>query len=580
MSTLIRGLGRLFLFLALGATDARLWAQPPLTTIRDTVYRADGRPFNGLVLIEWKTFQASNNANIGAQGTTVKVVNGNLYVRLTSTTQATNAYYLVRYNSDGQFQFSEIWSVPASSAALRLRDIRAILLPGGILTGGGNGGVVVGETGGAVPGFGDSETPMGAINGINPTFVLTTAPSPAASLVLFRNGLLQTAGNDYALSGTTITFNPWAIPQFDDTLSAYYRTPATSGTGTAHSLLSTTHGDTTPAAPTRGGLLVGQGQVPTWSQLPLGPAGRCLTSNGTDTVWGSCLYAGFLPGSVPFTDSSGNLTHNSTTLAYNSLVRKFSIGNNTPRATLNVHDAGSSGITELTVRGGIGQGSVPLQTWVSNAGQSLAFINADGGFNVKRLLANSSSTRPGFSDPGTANDPSPAFLTDGDSWFNSSTRSRKTFESGQSHSVEQVVCSSPGALTTSSAFTELGTCALPAGYLIAGDRLLIEANFLHTGSTSAAEIDVRAGSVTLAGRTIQTGDDVLAMTLSVGFGTNAASFLAQTFSLAPLSTFSQVSFTPGTFGSLQFRARLITLGTDSVRLINFTVRRIPQQSNP
>ena len=133
MSTFVRGLGRLFLILALGATGARLWAQPPLTTIRDTVFRADGKPYNGLVLIEWKTFQASNNANIGAQGYTLNVVNGNLVVRLTPTTTANNAYYLVRYNSDGQFQFSEIWSVPPSSAALRLRDIRATLLPGGIL---------------------------------------------------------------------------------------------------------------------------------------------------------------------------------------------------------------------------------------------------------------------------------------------------------------------------------------------------------------------------------------------------------------------------------------------------------------
>ena len=580
MSTLIRGLGRLLLFLALGATGARLWAQPPLTTIRDTVYRADGRPYNGLILIEWKTFQASNNANIGHQGTTVKVVNGNLYVRLTPTTLAANAYYLVRYNSDGQFQFSEIWSVPSSSASLRLRDIRATLLPGGILTGGGNGGVVVGETGGAVPGFGDSETPMGAINGSNTVFILTAAPSPAASLALFRNGLLVTQGNDYTLDGFTITFNPWAIPQPDDILDAFYRTPG-SGSATGHSLLSTLHGDTTPAAPTRGGLIVGgPGQVPSWTQLPLGQAGRCLTSNGTDVAWGSCVFTGFTPGSVPFTDSNGNVGQSNSALVYNSLLRKFSIGNNTPRATLNVHDATSAGITELTVRGGIGQGAVPLQTWISNAGQSLAFLNADGGMNVKRLITNSTSGRPGFSDVGTANDPLPTILTAGDSWFNTSSSSRKTFEAGQTHATEQIICSSAGDSTTSSVFTGIGSCALPSGYIGTGDRLQIEANFLHSGSTSTAEIDVRAGTFTLAGRVVQTGDDVMTMTISVGLGTDVASFVAQSFSLAPLATFSQVPFTPGTFGPLQFRSRLLTPGTDSVRLVNFTVRRIPQQSNP
>jgi hypothetical protein len=585
MSTLIRGLGRLFLFLALGATGARLWAQqPPLTTIRDTVYRADGTPYNGLALIEWKTFQASNNANIGTQGTTVQIVNGNLYVRLTPTTTANNAYYLVRYNSNGQFQFSEIWSVPASSAALRLRDIRATLLPGGILTGGGSGGAVVGEIsgGGAIPGFGDAEMPAGAINGVNPIFVLSTAPSPAASLALFRNGLLQTAGSDYTLNGPTITFNSWSIPQIDDVLEAYYRTAATGSTSN-HALLGTLHNDTTPGNPTRGGLIVGQGNTPTWTQLPLGQAGRCLTSNGADAVWNACLYTGLAPGSIPFVDSVGNLTQNTSTLVYNNLNRKFSIGNNTPRATLNVHDASSAGTTELTVRAGISQGSVPMQTWISNAGQSLAFVNADGGFNVRRLLTNSSNIRPGFSDAGTANDPTPSFLSDGDLWFNTGSRARKTFESGQTHSMVQVICSSAGSTTTVTSFTELGTCSLPAGLLFTGDRLQIEATYMHTGGSVTAELDVLAGSATLAGRAVSAGDDVYTLNLSVGFGTDMAAWSAQTTGVASGTNVSvgQTAFTSGNaFGPLKLRSRLVTAGADSMRLINYTVRRIPQQSNP
>ncbi len=584
MSTLIRGLGRLVLFLALGAPAVQLWAQPPLTTIRDTVYRADGQPFNGIVLIEWKTFQASNNANIGTQGTTVRVVNGNLFVRLTPTTSAYNAYYLVRYNSDGQFQFSEIWSVPSSSAALRLRDIRATLLPGGILTGGGSGGVVVGETsGGAIPGFGDAEVPAGAINGSNDTFVLANAPSPAASLALFRNGLLQTAGNDYTLSGATITFNAWAIPQLDDTLEAFYRTPATGGNSN-HSLLSTIHSDTTPTSPTRGGLIVGSGAgTPTWTQLPLGQAGRCLTSNGSDAIWSPCLYTGLTPGSVPFVDSNGSLSQNSTTLAYNNLSRRFSIGNNTPRSTLNVYDASANGTTELTVRAGIGQGSVPMQTWISNAGQSLAFVNADGGFNVRRILTNSTSIRPGFSDAGTATDPASGFLADGDTWFNTGTRVRKTFEGGQTHSSVQVVCSNSGSITSTTAFAELGTCTIPSGYLFTGDRLQIEATFMHTGGTSASEIDVLAGSVTLAGRAIPAGDDVYTLNLSIGLGTDMAAWSAQTVGVASGTNMSlgQTAFTSGAaFGPLRLRARILTAGADAMRLINFTVRRLPQQVNP
>ncbi len=590
MSTLIRGVSRIILFLALGATGARLWAQPPLTTIRDTVYRADGRPFNGLLLIQWKTFQASNNANIGTQGTTVQVVNGNLYVRLTPTTTANNAYYLVRYNSDGQFQFSEVWSVPSSSASLRLRDIRATLLPGGILAGGGNGGVVIGETSGGVPGFGDSETPSGAINGTNPTFSLSTPPSPPASLALFRNGLLQLAGNDYTLDGATITFNSWAIPQVDDILDAFYRTPATSGTSNTHTLLSTTHTDTTPTPPARGGLIVGQGTSPTWAQLLLGPTGRCLTSNGVDVAWNPCLYTGFQNGSVPFVDSLNNLTHSPNTLTYQNLNRRFSIGNNTPDATLNVFDSVTNGITRLWVKGGASQGSEPLQKWFSSAGAQVALVNADGGISVKRLLTRSSATSAAVSDSGTPSDPpaTPAFLANGDSWYNNASHARKTYEASQTHGTLQTVCSSAGATTTTAVFSDLGTCAVPSGYLFAGDRLQIEANFLHVGTTSAGEVDILVGQspqavTTLTGRLVPAGDDVFVLTVNLGFGTDFASFLVQAFGAAsgPSYTVSQIPFSPGgTFGPIRFRSRLLNAATDSMRLINFSVRRIPQQSNP
>ena len=582
MSMLYRGLGRMILFLAFGATCARLWAQPPLTTIRDTVYRADGKPFNGLVLIEWKAFQTSNNVNIGTQGTTVRVVNGSLYVRLAPTTSAANAYYLVRYNSDGQFQFSEVWSVPPSSAALRLRDIRGTLLPGGILIGGGAGGVVAGETGTILPNFGDAQTPAGAINGSNTFFVLPASPSPAASLALFRNGLLQTAGNDYTLNGATITFNSNAIPQLGDILEAYYRTECTNAAST-HSLLSTLHGDSTPSSPARGGLIVAQGQPPAWTQLPVGQAGRCLTSNGFEVQWGSCAYSGLTAGSVPFVDANGALAQNPSSLVYNNLSRKFSVGNSTPRATLNVHDSSATGITELIVRAGSGQIAVPLQSWINAAGSSLAFVNADGGFNVQRLITNSGPTRAGIRDAGSPTDPVNSSLIDGDSWYNSAARGRKTYDAGQAHSTPQIICSNVGATTSATAFTDLGTCSLPAGLLFPGDRLQIDATFMHGGGSSAVELDVLAGGLTLAGRAIPAGDDVVSLEINLGLGSDAAAWSARTIGVSSLvqSSVGQGTFNPtNSFGPLRLRARHVTAGFDTTRLLNFTVRRIPQQSNP
>jgi hypothetical protein len=71
--------------------------------------------------------------------------------------------------------------------------------------------------------FIDDEIPSGVINGSNAIFTITTVPSPATSLHVFRNGLLMKLGYDYTLSGTTITFVTGAIPQSGDTLIATYR---------------------------------------------------------------------------------------------------------------------------------------------------------------------------------------------------------------------------------------------------------------------------------------------------------------------------------------------------------------------
>ena len=99
--------------------SASMAQAPALTTVRDTIYRADGQPFNGILLIQWRNFQAPPNSNIGTQAATVRVVNGNFNTRLAPTTGTAGAYYHVRYNSDGQFQFTEIWAVSPSATPLR-----------------------------------------------------------------------------------------------------------------------------------------------------------------------------------------------------------------------------------------------------------------------------------------------------------------------------------------------------------------------------------------------------------------------------------------------------------------------------
>ena len=80
--------------------------------------------------------------------------------------------------------------------------------------------------------FVDAEIPGGAVNGSNTSFTLSNVPVPAGSVELFRNGLLLQQGNDYTISGNTITFLSTTLPQSGDNVLASYRVSvAISGVG-------------------------------------------------------------------------------------------------------------------------------------------------------------------------------------------------------------------------------------------------------------------------------------------------------------------------------------------------------------
>ncbi|MBI3209993.1 MAG: hypothetical protein HYZ37_14000 [Candidatus Solibacter usitatus] len=261
------------------------WGQPALTTIEDTVYRADGRRFDGTVSIEYRSFLAADSTLVAAYSKNIRVVNGALRASLVPTTTASaGAYYLVRYNINGRLQFTEFWSIPQSATAVKLKDIRlsgpamgggALTAPAGVsnVTIGDVAGLteelqqrirkaisyspsrtavinLVGDLDSAVgdptdcvrvngtagpcnvtnaPSFVDGETPAGLVNGTNAVFTLADAPVPANSLMLYRNGVLQRAGTDFSISSNTVTFTSGSHPQNGDLLAASYRLANASG---------------------------------------------------------------------------------------------------------------------------------------------------------------------------------------------------------------------------------------------------------------------------------------------------------------------------------------------------------------
>jgi hypothetical protein len=248
---------------------------PPLTTIQDVLYKADGTRFNGTVTISWSRFQAMDNSTIATQSITVKIVDGNLHVQLVPTTTSTpTTYYAAKYNSNGRVQFAETWLVPSSAQPLRVQDVRVAASAadsgggtsqesdvvgliadlgarplkgpgfaagrtavvdalGAIESASGNATDCVhvdgssGPCGGEQASFMDGDSPAGVVDGSNTSFTLSAVPNPASSLAVYRNGMLQKIGQDYTLTGSTIQFVTAGAPQPGDTLLAGYRLSGT-----------------------------------------------------------------------------------------------------------------------------------------------------------------------------------------------------------------------------------------------------------------------------------------------------------------------------------------------------------------
>jgi hypothetical protein len=76
-----------------------------------------------------------------------------------------------------------------------------------------------GATSSLVPAF-VRETPAGTLDGSNATFTLSYTPSPAASLVIYLNGVEQDQTRWCSVSGTTITFT--VAPKAADKIIAQY----------------------------------------------------------------------------------------------------------------------------------------------------------------------------------------------------------------------------------------------------------------------------------------------------------------------------------------------------------------------
>ena len=105
------------------------------TRVSDTVFRADGTPARGTILISWPAFTDANGAAVAAGRTTVTIAaNGAIDFPLVANTGSTPAsYYTVVLKLDDGATATEYWTVP-SAISTTVAAIRSKMVPTSVAT--------------------------------------------------------------------------------------------------------------------------------------------------------------------------------------------------------------------------------------------------------------------------------------------------------------------------------------------------------------------------------------------------------------------------------------------------------------
>jgi hypothetical protein len=140
----------------------------------------------------------------------------------------------------------------------------------------------------------------------------------------------------------------------------------------------------------------------------------------------------------------------------------------------------------------------------------------------------------------------------------------------------QVVCSGTGTSTTAVSLASIGTCAIPAGLLSAGDRVEIHFDLAHSGTTSGFTLEVDWGATTVLRRDGFNSDALVTGRAEAAVTASGAQLSAQSWgSVLPFSAVVAASTDAYTAGlSLNFQGKLAQ-GGDTLTLVNYTVVRLP-----
>jgi len=120
-----------FMLIAAAVLPLRIVAQMSMTTVAGTVYRADGTPAGGTLLVSWPAFTTPQNQAVAAGNMSTTIgADGFVSVNLAPNAAAlpTGTYYTAVYHLNDGTVNQEYWVVPASANA-SIASVRAQLQP-------------------------------------------------------------------------------------------------------------------------------------------------------------------------------------------------------------------------------------------------------------------------------------------------------------------------------------------------------------------------------------------------------------------------------------------------------------------
>ncbi len=146
----------------------------------------------------------------------------------------------------------------------------------------------------------------------------------------------------------------------------------------------------------------------------------------------------------------------------------------------------------------------------------------------------------------------------------------------QSFPNPQVLCSGTGNTVTTQNLSSMGSCLIPAGLLLPGDRVEIRFDSLHGGAANGFSVALAWGGTTVLDRNAAAGDTVVTAHADASIvPTGAQLGFSSWGALLPFAAGVVTSTDAYTAGLLiDFQAEVTAVG-DSVTLANYTVVRIP-----